>query len=72
MIGKIRNDTELKNSILSILNRNDEDEYGYLIDGIGLIEILRDYYGSKFITDTLTPLDENESDVESVFKNINY
>lgn len=72
MIGKIKNDTELKNSILSILNRNDEDEYGYLIDGIGLIEILRDYYGSKYIIDTLTPLDENESDIESVFKNINY
>jgi len=60
MIGELNKQTELKNSILSLLNRDVNDEYGYLVDIIGLMEILKDFYGSRFLTDTLDEIEEYE------------
>lgn len=60
MIGELNKQTELKNSILSLLNRDVNDEYGYVVDIIGLMEILKDFYGSRFLTDTLDEIEKYE------------
>jgi len=52
---ELNNHSELKNSILSLLNKDD-----FFVDVMGIMEILIDYCGSMYLTNIMNQLEEYE------------
>ena len=55
MFGELNKQIELKDSILSLLNRDD-----FSVDVLGIMEILKDYCGSMYLTNIMNQLEEYE------------